>query len=693
MLTSEVNMNQILNLESVQKFISPTPLQKSKRSAIVQTFYLDIGSSVTKAGNLDVNKEPTLICPSKTFRIKRQGQDYPISGNNIFYEASKVTPKPVHEFIKTNDSKPLEDFLDYSFTELEVAQEDRLIFTEPLGLIPKFRESMFELCFECYGLKEIMPIVESIAAGYQMWKQFKKADSVLISIGSYQTSILPFVNCNLDTLGVRRIGVGVDTMKSTFSKLFNFKYNSFSKQLSQKQLWNMFDHYGYMAYNYKSQMKIYSQIDFSPANLQKSAWEEDQSVYKLRGLLNISNIPSEIEKIKVESEKATNEQRRQEIFKRLANKLKEGKELKRKNMENELETLEKNEKMIEQSSKTNIKQILETIGFQREEDLVVRIDILRKKLGKEKIPVDMSEKMALLDIPDEELSPRRLRSKKYLYLQKSNYEKRQKKRIEKELKTKEIDRLKTENSAGYVNELKLKRQHLKTKIKRIKYFNEDPNFKKRKDNQLIENLDNMLEGKNDATNAEFDSYINELMDISSDCEKYETEIQLLNEQIREVDREFDDELDNEDLFLSRKYESSDRVGMSHDLVRSIEILNRPYIIGSQQSGLFESLSSLIGAYELEMRTRMLKNIFVVGGGGQISGLHERLQNDLFLHFSGIGITDVNVVAVEDCLLTGYSGARSFYFDFQDKLESWMYTKSDYEEHGPRLFKTCPIGNI
>lgn len=685
---TEVHLNDFANFESPQPWRSPLPAHKGRHSAALQTFYLDIGNAVTKGGNLFLDEEPILVCPSRTFRTRRQSVEQSVSGNNVFMESSKTTAKSVLESFRAGDQKPLEDFMDYALTELEITQKDRLIFSEPLGIFPKFRDTMFEMAFECYNLAEVMPVVEPVSAGYQLWKEHGNANSLLVAIGAQSTHLLPFVGCNLDIQGVRRLSLGAETAKNHFCKLFSLKYTAFNESLSSRQVGSLFERNAFTAFDYKTQLRYYQDLTFGNGRYLDGL--DDWSRMHLRPQISLMNIPGEVERKRQAAERQAQQAKRQEALKKMGDKLRENLEAKRRALEAEYEKLADAADTGKNGSKQAYKSAYTALGYEKEDEFVSRLQILRKKLGKE-TPVENPDRFKLLEVPDQELSPQRLKQKRILAMQKAGQEKRLAKRIEKDARTRDIDRMKTEAPGEYLRELKTKRKTLKDKIKRLRYFKEDPNFKKQKNNHLIERLDNWLAGEDD--NPDEDPLLRVLVDVSSDCERCETEVQLLNGQIKELEPEFDEDRDNEDVILANMFASTEQVDVGADIVRSAEALFRPQLVGSSQRGLLESVTGVLKTYDAATRDSLLSNVWVVGGGALISGTAERIQNDLWVHFSGLGAPQVVVNVPSQPTLCGYQGVRTFMKDFGSKMDQWTVSKREYEEFGPRLFKGCPIGNI
>ncbi len=189
-------------------------------------------------------------------------------------------------------------------------------------------------------------------------------------------------------------------------------------------------------------------------------------------------------------------------------------------------------------------------------------------------------------------------------------------------------------------------------------------------------------------------FCQEMLELSSDYEKYEKEIFKIENHIREVEPSFNHEHDDEELFYYNKIHSLDKIHLGSDIIRSTEILFRPYLIGNNQKGLIESLENSLNCYDSSTIQNILSNVFIIGGGAMIDGLKERLENDLFVHFTGKGIKNLNIHKVENSILQPFYGIQRFYQDYNEKVNKhWFYSRKEYQEHGVNLFKNCPIGNM
>lgn len=79
------------------------------------------------------------------------------------------------------------------------------------------------------------------------------------------------------------------------------------------------------------------------------------------------------------------------------------------------------------------------------------------------------------------------------------------------------------------------------------------------------------------------------MELSSDPEIYENKLKEIEENIIDIEPDFDPDLHNINTKLQKKYTSNSHVFIGTDIIRSTEVLFKPYIIGNFQKGLIESI--------------------------------------------------------------------------------------------------------
>ena len=673
-----------------------SPSKTDKRSKTTKnTFIIDYGTYSTKAGSIK-DSSPSLICPSQTLRTKRNDINISVSGNEIDINYIKINPKSVFEPNTKLDSKLFEDFNDYIFSSLKIKKNDRLIFTEPLGVNRKYREKSFELFFECYELSEIQLAVDAIAASYKILKDNNTTTSLVLSLSDKKTTVLPFVDSNLKTDLVRCLDIGTADMKNTMVKLFSLKYSNFQNYFVPNAVDGFFEREAFFAYDYKSQLRFFKGLEYSGKNDGVFLEDMDRDIFKhLYNPVCVKYFRSSYDIEQTRLEEFNKKKRRQEQ----AKKLLVIREVKRK------EKKIKNDKLIAdlkflierfemEDSFESLKNEAEAVGCTTKDEVYKKLRKLKIKLGllsKEEIE---KSRYSLLDISDRELSPHSMKKKRYQIMLKKNSEKRTIIRKKKQEEKSRINQLKKTDLNKYISELKQRRKRIKTKIKQIKQYKNNSKLKKQKENKIIENLDNYLEGTtNEIENIQLNNFYKKMIDMSSDFEIYEEKIIKLNEQIKELDKNFSEDDDNDDLFINRKFNNFEKVYIGTDLIRSTECLFRPYLIGNMKKGITENISEILGNFEPEINRKILGNVFVIGGGAHLKGLRERLEYELFLGFSGKGIGDVRIRSCEDSMVLPFLGIREFYNDYVEEHREYFYTKKEYEEYGVNLFKSYPIGNL
>ena len=659
------------------------------------TYIIDYGTYCTKGGSINDNY-PSLICPSKTLRTKRNDINFSVSGNDIDINYMKINPKNVFESNSKLDSKLFEDFNDYLFNELKIKKNDRLIYTEPLGVNRKFREISFELFFECYELSEIQLAVDAIAASYKILKDNNTTTSLIISLSDNKTTILPFVNSNLKTNLVRTMDIGISKMKNTMMKLFSLKYDNFQNYFIPNAIDGFFEREGFFAYDYKSQLRLYKNLEYYQKN--DKLFLEDLDTNILNHLQNpvcVKYFRSHYDIEQKRLEDFNKKRRRQEQGKKLL----VIREIKRKEKKEKNDKLLNDLKFLEDrfnlgDSFESLKNEVEEVGCLTKDDVLSKLRKLKIKMGllsKEEIE---RSRYNLCDISDRELSPHSIKKKRYQVMLKKNSEKRTLIRKKKNEEKARIEGLKKTDLNKYISELKQRRKRIKTKIKQIKQYKNNSKLKKQKENKMIENLDNYLEGTtNTVENIQLNNFYKKMIDMSSDFEIYEEKIIKLNEEIKELDKNFDEDDDNDDLLIYRKFNNLEKVYIGTDIIRSTESLFRPYLIGNMNQGIIENIYNILKNYDIGTIKNILSNVFVIGGGAHLKGLKERLEYELFLRFSGRGVSKVKVESCDGAMVLPFLGIKEFYNDYLKEHGSFFYTREEYEEYGVNLFKSYPIGNL
>ena len=454
----ELNINNFEVPETY--YYSPSSSKKKKLSSQEGNyFYLDIGTCSTKGGNLSTDCSPCLYCPSESFKAKRTGIEVTISGMNVLYETSKLTNRKIFDNNLNFDSKTLEDFTDYCLSEMRVTPKSGLLFTEPIGINPKYRETCLELYFECYDFEEVAPVVEPICSMYNIWKAKNAANTVVISISHLGTTILPFLNNNLDTSNIIRSQIGYDQCAGLFLKLFDLKYSGFNKIIKPKTVKEIFDKYGKVSLDYRSQLKYLESVEYP--------WSGMSSEIKGDLIPNVilKNIISPEEAKRQADLFAQDQARRREHFQRMSLEFQKKREEKLRIMKNELEKINL---LLEENNWGALKEL----GLNDDKDVQQKKLYLCKKLGMETKIEKEEETFSLLDIPDEDLSGKDLKRKRVQKMRKGMLLKLKEKKRDRENSKMLLENAQRENPAEYLKSLEDRRKEVIRKIKQIKHYSD-----------------------------------------------------------------------------------------------------------------------------------------------------------------------------------------------------------------------------
>ena len=124
-----------------------------------------------------------------------------------------------------------------------------------------------------------------------------------------------------------------------------------------------------------------------------------------------------------------------------------------------------------------------------------------------------------------------------------------------------------------------------------------------------------------------------------------------------------------------------QIHLDADRVRVPEILFNPQICGVDQSGIAHVLNLVFSKFSREETNLIAQNIFLFGGGSQISGLGTRIENEVRMMrpFE----SPVSVRYAQDVVLDGWLGAAQFAEG--DVCARTKLTREAYLENGPNYF--------
>lgn len=102
-----------------------------------------------------------------------------------------------------------------------------------------------------------------------------------------------------------------------------------------------------------------------------------------------------------------------------------------------------------------------------------------------------------------------------------------------------------------------------------------------------------------------------------------------------------------------------QVLLSVDRVRCQEIYFQPSLIGVEQQGLIDAIKLSVNGLD----SRLLQNIYLVGGGAYTQNISERIQKDLVSEFD----SNVVIQTAGDPVFGAWNGMRNFAMKYQQMV--------------------------
>ena len=411
--------------------------------------------------------------------------------------------------------------------------------------------------------------------------------------------------------------------------------------------------------------------------------------------------------------KAKQEAKNEQI-RRLREIMKKKREENYKNMQIELEQLERMIALKDQD-KFKFEEMLTNTGYESAEEILQRINKLNAKLNNDihhlenSQPEDIESRWNLLSMPDEDLTEEQIKLKRIQKMQKNAYYSRLEKKEQARKEKEKIETLKKENKDKYLVSLyrtkkeilerlakydELKRdmvnRHSKTNMKRMQTLAE---LGKDSDGMGGSSWEDDDFGKNDE-DWEIYREVNK-NNINEEEEEDYNRLHDIENQISEIDKNY---FGNVQQYQYNFHQENDYFILGVDQFRCAELLFKPYIIGVDQAGIIEIISQIIKNMNLNNKINLAKNIFITGGNTCYPFLKERVYHDMRSYLP-VDV-DINVIRAENPVLDAWKGARLFFNDtynlngIKNNLRENIYiTKKEYEEYGVEYFKEHFCGNI
>ena len=739
---------------------------------------IDNGSYECRAG-WSICKEPNIRCRNVLAKPKLNDGNFSpfIVGNSIFeYEQGKINKKSPFEKNVIAHFSTQEHIFDHIFSNLNINDNSinhPILITEPVCNLSFSRKCLTELMFELYGVPSLTYGIDMMFSYYyNNYENVKNktglGNCLIISSSNQVTHILPIIENKIDIKNTKRISIGSENAKDLLMKSLQLKYADIKQKLTNEVIQEIYHKYTMAAIDYEQELKlievlhkdeqekynklelvnVYGTLDMYQKVLDSYKEEKrnnntnnnnlnKKSISYLKPYTNLVNYIDEeennIEKniinylyffkkpfmgvfpfITQEELKAKQEAKNEQI-RRLREIMKKKREENYKNMQLELEQLEKMLALKEQD-KFKFEEMLTNTGYESAEEIIQRINKLNAKLNNDihnlenTQPEDIESRWNLLSMPDEDLTEEQIKMKRIQKMQKNAYYSRLEKKEQAKKEKEKIEKLKKENKDKYLVSLyrtkkeilerlakyeELKRdmvnRHSKTNMKRMQTLAELG--KNTGDMSSGDGYDDDDFGKNDE-DWEIYREVNK-NNINEEAEEDYNRLHDVENQISEMDKNY---FGNVQQYQYNFYQENNYFILGVDQFRCAELLFKPYIIGVEQAGIIEIISQIIKNMNTDTKNNLAKNIFITGGNTYYPFLKERIYYDMRRNLPVN--TDINILNAENPVLDAWKGARLFFNDtynlngIKSNLKDNIYiTKKEYEEYGVEYFKEHFCGNI
>ena len=669
-----------------------------------------------------------------------------------------------------------EHIFDHIFSNLNINDNcinHPVLITESVCNLSFSRKCMTELMFELYGVPSLTYGIDMMFSYYyNNYENIKNnaglGNCLILSSSNQVTHILPIIENKIDLKNTRRISIGSENSKDLLMKSLQLKYSDIKQKLTNEVIQEIYHKYTMAAIDYEQELKlievlhkdeqekyhkldlvnVYGTLDMYQKVMDSYNEEKRNNIDNnhlnkksfsyLKPYTNLVNYIDEeennIEKniinylyffkkpfmgvlpfITQEELKAKQEAKNEQI-RRFREIMKKRREENYKNMQIELEQLEKMIALKDQD-KFKFDEMLTNTGYESAEEIIQRINKLSAKLNNDihhlenTQPEDIESRWNLLSMPDEDLTEEQIKMKRIQKMQKNAYYSRlEKKELARKEKEK-IEKLKNENKDKYLVSLyrtkkeilerlakyeELKRdmvnRHSKTNMKRMQTLAELG-----KDSDGMERGGSNWEdddfGKNDE-DWEIYREVNK-NNINEEEEEDYNRLHDIENQIEEIDKNY---FGNVQQYQYNFYHENDYFILGVDQFRCAELLFKPYIIGVEQAGVIEIISQIFKNMNINAKKNLAKNIFITGGNTYYPFLKERIYHDMRSYLP-IDV-DINVKRAENPVLDAWKGARLFFNDtynlngIKNNLRNNIYiSKKEYEEFGVEYFKEHFCSNV
>ncbi|KAH8732178.1 hypothetical protein GQ44DRAFT_669241, partial [Phaeosphaeriaceae sp. PMI808] len=631
---------------------------------------IDNGSSAVRAGWSFDSKPRLSVLPNMArYRDRKLNRTFTFIGADVYADGTaRGQSKPIYEPGSNiiNNWDAMEGVLDYLFLKLGVSgtsgRIDRpIVMTEPIANLGYTRKTMSEILFECYGAPQVAYGVDSLFS-----YSYNGGRTGLIMDSSYtSTHVIPVIDSKPLLSQATRLNWGRFQSAQYLLKLLKLKYPNFPGKISDNQAEDLVREHCYISQDYENELSRY--LDWTGL--------EDRN--------HVVQFPytEQVVLQKTEEELAVAAEKRKESGRRLQAQAAKMRLDKLKRKEEELEYYVQLQGQLQDiTTKKEKVRVLESNDFDDESQLDKRVKELEKgiKKARNKDVGDIEEEQQeeptfpLLEVPDEELDEEGIKQKRQQRLMKSNYDARQRAKVEKEkekARLAEEQRLDDERREAdpqtWIDERRIARQAIIQKIKDRERMKAELGNRKSLANQMrMKSIANLASdaptkkrrrgGADDDTfgadDADWGVYRTIATGEASDDEEEEDISKSLKEiesQLLKHDPNFTEDSTREaqtdwtksilHAFLHGPYpfdteaqRDMNQIHLNVERIRVPEVVFQPTIAGVDQAGIVEIASNILTERlsDHSRRDAVFNDIFLTGGNTMFRGFEERLRDEL-----------------------------------------------------------------
>ncbi|OAK97916.1 actin-like ATPase domain-containing protein [Phaeosphaeriaceae sp. SRC1lsM3a] len=695
--------------------------QSNRDTAIV----IDNGSSAVRAGwSFDAKPRLSILPNMARYRDRKLNRTFTFIGADVYSDGTaRGQSKPIYEPGSNiiNNWDAMEGVLDYCFLKLGIdgrsGSIDRpIVMTEPIANLGYARKTMSEILFECYGAPSVAYGVDSLFS-----YSFNGGRTGLVMDSSYtSTHVIPVLDSKPLLSQASRLNWGRFQSAQYLLKLLRLKYPTFPGKISDTQAEDLVREHCYVSQDYEDDLSKY--LDWTGL--------EDRS--------RIIQFPytEQIVVQKTEAELAAAAEKRKEGGRRLQAQAAKMRLEKLKKKEEELEYyIQLQGQLAEITTKKEKARVLESNDFDDENQLDKRVKELEKgiKKARNKDVGDVEEEaqeeptFPLLEVPDDQLDEEGIKQKRQQRLMKSNYDARQRAKIEKEkekARQAEEQRLDDERREAdpqtWIEERRIARQAIIQKMKDRERMKAELGNRKSLANQMrMKSIANLASdqptkkrrrggGDDDtfgADDADWGVYRTIATGEGSDDEEEEDltkNLKDIESQLLKHDPNFTEDSTREaqtdwtkstlHAFLHGPYpfdaesqQEANQIHLNVERIRVPEVVFQPSIAGLDQAGIVEIAANILSS---RANDDLLKDIFLTGGNTLFEGFEERLKKELRAVLPAE--QSIKVRRAGDCVLDAWRGAAKWAGSKEGKT-SWV-SRAEWQEMGSEYIKEHGLGN-